>query len=130
MPSEKNEMAFAVQIAQGESIAKAAKTVGVSESTGYRWNRKSEVSKAVADIRSTVLQTASYRMITITGRAIDTLEELLGSQTEKIRLSAARTILDGTVKMRQLAELEQELQQIREIVASTSKPSQYGLRHA
>jgi hypothetical protein len=112
-------MAFAVEVARGSSISQAAITVGISTGSGYRWARKPEVRKSEDDIRSTVLQTASYRMVCITGRAIDTLEELLGSESEKIRLSAARIVLNGTVKMRQLAELEQELQQIREIVAST-----------
>jgi transposase len=116
--TEKNEMAFAVEIARGASIAQAAKSVKISETTGYRWARKPELRKAVEDIRSTVLQVASHRLTNIVGKAVDTLERLLDSENENVQLSAARTVIDGTTKMRQLAELEQELEQIRNIVAT------------
>ena len=111
-------MVFAIEIARGTSIARAAKLVRVSEATGYRWARKPEVRKAVEDVRSTVLQAASHQLTNIVGKAVSALEQLLKSDSEKIRLSAARTVIDGTTKMRQLAELEQELEQIRTIVAS------------
>jgi len=64
------------------------------------------------------LQVASHRLTNIVGKAVDTLERLLDSDNENVQLSAARTVIDGTVKMRQLAELEQELEQIRSIVAN------------
>lgn len=51
VPSEKNEMAFAVEIARGSSIVKAAKKAGISEASGYRWARKPEVLKSIADVR-------------------------------------------------------------------------------
>ncbi len=115
--NEKNEMAFAIEVARGASIAQAAKFVKISEATGYRWARKPELRKAVEDIRSTVLQVASRRLTNIVGKAVDTLERLLDSDNENVQLSAARTVIDGTTKMR-LAELEQELEQIRSIVAT------------
>ena len=123
LPTEKNEMAFAVELARGSSVATAAKVVGISETTGYRWARKPEVGKAVAEIRSTVLQEASHRMMNLAGKAVETLEQLLESRCEKVRLSAARTVIDGTVKMRHLAEVEQELVEIRRIVATISSHS-------
>jgi len=55
-------------------------------------------------------------MMNLAGKAVATLEALLGSDDDKIRLSAAKAVIDGTAKMRQLAELEQELEQIRKIV--------------
>lgn len=64
------------------------------------------------------MQVASHRLTNIVGKAVDTLERLLDSDNENVQLSAARTVIDGTVKMRQLAELEQELEQIRSIVAN------------
>jgi transposase len=127
-PTEKNEMAFAVELARGSSVATAAKKVCISETTGYRWARKPEVGKAVAEIRSTVLQDASHRMMNLAGKAVETLGQLLESKCEKVRLSAARTVIDGTVKMRQLAELEQELVQIRSIVATISSNNSPGGR--
>jgi transposase len=130
-PTEKNEMAFAVELARGSSVAKAAKMVGISETTGYRWARKPEVGKAVAEIRSTVLQEASHRMMNLAGKAVETLEQLLESRCEKVRLSTARTVIDGTAKLRQLAELEQELVEIRKIVATISgHSSPGGVSHA
>jgi hypothetical protein len=70
-------------------------------------------------------------MISITGRAVDALEELLGSESEKIRLSAARTVIDGAAKMRQLADLQQELEQIRENMAVIRQHNMRpGMRHA
>ena len=55
-------------------------------------------------------------MMNIAGKAVETLETLLGSDDDKIRLSAAKAVIDGTAKMRQLAELEQELEQIHKTV--------------
>lgn len=110
-------MAFAVELARGSSVSKAAKKVNISETTGYRWARKPEVGKAVADIRSSVLLEASQHLTNLTRKAVDTLAELLNSESEKVRLTAARTVIDGTMKMRQLAELEQELEKIRGTLA-------------
>jgi phage terminase small subunit len=118
VPPEKCEMAFAVEIARGTSIALAAKKIGVAETTGYRWAKKPEVQKSVDEIRTTVLHAATGRIVNITGKAVDTLGNLLDSENEKIKLYAAKAIIDGMAKMRQLVELEQELQQIRDIVAT------------
>jgi transposase len=130
-PTEKNEMAFAVEVARGASIAQAAKTVGVSEGTGYRWARKPEVRKSVDDIRSAVLHAASNRITCLATKAVDTLGRLLDSESEQIQLSAARAVLDGTVKMREMAELEMELEQIQGIVATIRESNSYpNLNHA
>ena len=116
--SAKNELIFAVELAKGSSVAQAARKVGVAKATGYRWSKKPEVCQAVEDFRRSVLQMACNRMINITGKAVETLGQLLDSKSEPIRLSAARAVLDGTVKVRELAGLEREIEQIHEIVAT------------
>ena len=118
MASEKNQLAFALELARGASVAQAAKKVRIALTTGYRWDKKQEVRQAVDDFRRSVLQTACNKMISITGKAVETLGQLLDSKSEQIRLATARTVIDGTAKLRQLAELEQELEQIRTIVAT------------
>jgi hypothetical protein len=130
-PTEKNKMAFAVEVARGSSIAQAAMTIGVSEGTGYRWSRKPEVRKSIDDIRSAVLQSASNRIVCLATKAVDTLGRLLDSESEQIRLSAARAVLDGTVKMREMAELDKELEQIHAIVSTIQESNRYPrLNHA
>ena len=42
-PTEKSEMAFAIELARGASVLQAAKKIRIAESTGYRWSRKPEV---------------------------------------------------------------------------------------
>ena len=70
-------------------------------------------------------------MMNLAGKAVETLEQLLESRCEKVRLSTARTVIDGTAKLRQLAELEQELVEIRKIVATISgHSSPGGVSHA
>jgi len=129
--SEKNQLAFAIELARGSSIAQAAKKVRIAESTGYRWSKKRLVCQAIEDFRKSVLQVACNQMINIVGRAVETLGKLLDSDSEQIRLSAARAVLDGTVKMRELAELEREIDQIREFMVSIRVHNkQRGSNHA
>jgi len=118
MASEKNQLAFALELARGASVAQAAKKVRIALTTGYRWDKKQEVRQAVDDFRRSVLQTACNKMISITGKAVETLGQLLDSKNESTRLSAAKAVLDGTVKIRELAEMEREIERIHEIVAT------------
>jgi hypothetical protein len=127
--SEKNELAFAIRLAKGSSIAEAAKEVRVAESTGYRWAKKPVVRQAVEDFRRSVLQTACNKMISITCKAVETLGQLLDSDNEQIRLSTARAVLDGSVKLRELSQLEAEIERIHEIMATTRVRNNRGGRN-
>jgi hypothetical protein len=49
--------------------------------------------------RSPALHAASNRITSLATKAVDTLGRLLDSESEQIQLSAARAVLDGTVKM-------------------------------
>lgn len=104
-PPEKNELVFAIHLAHGASIAQAATEIGVALATGYRWAKKPEVRANVEQIRAEVLQSAASKIFGIAGKAVATLDRLLDSQAEQICLSAARTILDGSCKLRQLGIL-------------------------
>jgi hypothetical protein len=112
-PLEANELEFAIALARGVSIAQAAQTANVSEATGYRWAKKAEIVRYVEEVRATVLQSAASKICDLTGRAVDTLRTLLDSSDPRVQLAAARQVLDGASKLRQLADMEQELTDIQ-----------------
>jgi len=128
---KKNELAFAILLARGVSVAEASKKVGVALSTAYRWSKRRDLREVVEDVRQEVLRTASNRLVGICVKAIDRLGRLLDSDSEQIQLSAARAVLDSTVKVRELAGLESEVERIHEILAAIRDHNKNsGLSHA
>ena len=115
--TKKDRLAFALHLAHGESVASAAKRVRIAESTAHRWKKHPEVRQAIEDYRRSFLEVASNRLASIATRAVETLADLLRSETEKIRLASAKAILDSSIKLKEVAELEQDIERIKEMTA-------------
>lgn len=98
-----------------KSITQAATKCGVNEKTLRRWlSDDADFKAAYAEARQTTFETGMSRAQALTGKAIDTLDELLGdTQHPNVRLGAARTIAelgihqhDADVIMAKLDEIE------------------------
>lgn len=87
--SEKVPPAFVAALAGGMSVRAAGEVAGMSERTAYRRWARPEVRREVAALRAVVLQEAVGRLTAGATRAAEVLLELLESEDEKVRLSAA-----------------------------------------
>ena len=103
--------AVAAALATGYTVASAAQSHSVSESTVYRWLRDDPAFAArVAELRAEAVGSAVAFLGTASRKAADTLAGLLGADTPPgIRLQAARSILELALKGREVLEVEKRL---------------------
>lgn len=97
------------------SVGLAARRVGVGERTLRRWLvEDTEFIQAYAEARAASFNAAMARVQAASGRAVETLEDLLEAKKHpSVRLGAARTIIelglhehDAATLLRKLEELE------------------------
>ena len=97
------------------TIGRAAKRCGVNERTLRRWLTEDATFKANYEAaRMTMFETGISRIQALTGRAVDTLEDLLDARKYPfVRLGAARTVAeigmhqhDAATILRKLNEIE------------------------
>jgi hypothetical protein len=81
--------AFVAALAGGMSVRMAGQAAGMSERTAYRRWARPEVRREVAALRAVILQEAAGKLTAGSTRAAEVLLELLESDDEKVRLSAA-----------------------------------------
>jgi len=98
-----------------KTITAAAKMAGVNESTLRRWLAEDEAFQAAhAAARQASFEAGISRVQALTGKAIDTLDELLDATDHpNVRLGAARTVAelgihqhDADTILRKLTEIE------------------------
>ncbi|HLN32419.1 MAG TPA: hypothetical protein VK395_32120 [Gemmataceae bacterium] len=115
----REEFLFALVL--GAAVEGAAKSVGISKRTAYRWLADPAVKARLCKMRSERLERSST-MLTVAGlEAVKTLLTLqAANQPAPVRLGAARSILDFGMRLREhadfsqrLAELEAEVESIR-----------------
>ena len=98
-----------------KTVTNAAKKAGVDESTLRRWlSEDAAFQTAYAEARQAAFQAGMSRVQALTGKAIDTLDELLDAEKyPNVRLGAARTVAelgihqhDAETILRKLDEIE------------------------
>ncbi len=109
--SEQND-ALILALANGASWRHAAKQVGFSHSTVARRMKDPAFRKLVSDQRAALVQEAAGRITSLMKRAAKTLQALLNSKSDAIRLGACRLVLESAVSLRQLTEFEERLAQL------------------
>ena len=105
-----------LSLASGESVRDAARLANVSERTVYRRLRNESFVQRVTQARTAMLQQAVGRLTKAVPKASDVLDKLLDSRSERVRLQAAKAIMDCSVKLadavayeRRLATVESQL---------------------
>ena len=113
-PEALRERAILALLSQ-KTISQAAAKSGVHERTLRRWLADDDAFKADdATARQATFGAGLHRVQALMGRAVDTLEELLGEKKHpNVRLGAARTVAelgmhrhDADTILRKLAEIE------------------------
>lgn len=87
------ELQFARRIAEGDSFDQALARLGMSPTEGLRVTRRSDFSELVSESAPS-FDMVQQRFDGLAPRAQDTLSSLLTSQSDKVKMSAAKAILD------------------------------------
>ena len=106
--------ALAVALASGMTVAAAAHVAGVSERTAHRRLADAAFARRVTEIRGEMVSRAVGRMTRGMTAAANTLLALLEAADERVRLGAAKAVLELGVKLREATELEARLLALEE----------------
>lgn len=92
-------------------FCEAAKAAGVGEATLWRWMREEDFSQAYAEARRQVVEVALANLQGACGKAVATLEAVLDDAVAPFscKVAAARVILETSVKIIELQDLESRL---------------------
>ena len=93
-------------LARGTTVKEAARTAGVAERTAYRRLKDADFRDRVQEARKAMFEQALGAVASAGVSAVQTLRDLLQASSESVRLSAARSILEMGVKLRESTEKE------------------------
>jgi hypothetical protein len=96
-------------LAAGLPIEQAAKTAGISERTAYRRLQEPRFQQQLAAVRDELISVALGELAGCASHAVATLNALLDAGEERIRLQAARTLLEQLLRLREAITLEQRV---------------------
>ncbi len=113
--SRKQELAIAALL-RAPTIAAAAKEAGISEATLFRWLQRPDFDEAYRQARQAAVDQAIAGLQQATGEAVKTLRQV---QTDSeapasSRVTAAKTVLEMALKLRESEELETRLAALEE----------------
>jgi len=105
---------FAEALAEGYGLTEGSRRAGIAKRTGSRRLQDPDFVRHVRELRAQILDEAGAKLARGATRAVDVLLELLDSDSEMVRLSAARTILERLTHVRDSIEVEERLRQLEE----------------
>jgi len=116
--STRQQKAIAALLAS-KSVSEAAASARVGERTLYRWLAEDEAFRAgLSRAESELLDTATRRLLSLQGQAIEALEYLLTrAESESVRLRAAQVAIETSLKLREMRDIEQRLQALEQAQA-------------
>lgn len=104
----------AFAIATGSTTLEAARKARVTPRTIDRWLATPSFRKRISEIRTEILERSTGQLVNILTCAIGSLRSLLVSESDHVRLGAARTILDTAVKYHEVLALEERVKNLEE----------------
>jgi len=107
--------ALALALAEGASVKDAAAACGVGTRTAYRWCAEDpDFRRLVEALRQELFAQACGRLCKSAALAADTLGKLLGARNQKVRLAAAKAVLQAAPKLREATDLSRRLDELEE----------------
>lgn len=119
--ANKSDAMLITSLASGSSIREASTLAGVSERTAHRRWSDPEFRQRVNQAWSEIVRQAVGKLGDASTRAAAVLGELLNADSETVRLSAARSILDHTVRLSEFANVEQRLSNLESALQASEK---------
>jgi AcrR family transcriptional regulator len=114
---------LALALAAGATVQAAARRAGVSERTAYRRLADPDFCGQVNQARAELVRQATGQLVAAATDAAATLQELLcANQPPRIRLGAARAILELGVRLREEGELEERLRRLEALLKGGPGP--------
>ncbi len=104
-------------LSSGATLKEAAAQVGVSLSTVKRRAADPEFVELVDQARADIVKALRTRTVQAGGRALDTLERLLGSKSETVQLGAARALLTAAAPRDQASVARFTSKDVSEVAA-------------
>jgi len=109
--SRKAEAAIVALLAH-PTMPEAAKAAGVSETSLWRWLQRDDFRKKYREAQDKVFDGALGSLQGASTEAVNCLRRNLTCGNSSAEVQAARTILDYTLKARQLFDLENRISQL------------------
>ncbi|MDF7825692.1 hypothetical protein P4B35_16815 [Pontiellaceae bacterium B12227] len=103
-----------IELIRTHDIKAACKNAGVGRTSAYRWLSQPDFSGALKQLRDTAMNEALDSIKALTARAAEVLAALLDSENESIRRMVCRDILRQAVKVRELEDIEQRIDQLEQ----------------
>ena len=111
--SAQDEMLVAA-LAAGSSYSEAGDAAGVSARTVARRMADLSFARLVAERRREQVVAVSGRVSSLTDRAVTAVEDCLSDESARIRLTAAKLLLDWAFRLRRDEDLELRVAEIRQ----------------
>jgi hypothetical protein len=98
------------------TIEKAAKAAKVGETTLHRWLSLPSFSAALKDARSRAIESTLTSLQAASGQAVETLRSVMADDEAQAsaKVSAARTVLEMTLRARDQLDTEERLKAIEQ----------------
>lgn len=99
------------------NIRDASTASNIAERTLHSWLKDPLFRKELIEAENTLIDSAARRLISLQEKAIDEVEKILDSEdvTPPVRLRAIQTILDYSLKLKELITLESRVKELEEM---------------
>jgi hypothetical protein len=94
------------------TLADAAASVGISETTLWRWLQRDDFRLKLRQAQETVFDGALKNLQSLTSEAVICLQRNLRCKRPSVQVQAARTILHFSLKSRELFDLETRISEL------------------
>jgi hypothetical protein len=108
----------AVLLAAGQSVAKAGRTVGISQRSIFTWLDDPEYSARVDELRGQMLGRTMGFLTANTLRAAKKLRRLLDDADSRVVLQASKLVLENASRLRQEISLEARIAELEKAAAA------------
>jgi len=116
-------MAFVRALLSGLDVGQAARSVGRSRSTGYRWLQDPAVRRALGDAQSAAFLEVGAGLAARAWAALEEIEAVLldGDAPYNARLRAGELIIDRALRFFEVMGLEQRLSELEAAIGDRTK---------
>lgn len=125
-PLRSNQRRAVESIAAGRTLEQAAIEAGVTVRTVYRWRSEPGFQAAIRTVNEQALDHATMTLASAAVVAVETLRDLLTSDTTKdaVKVAACRAILDNVLKIKELHDFDKRLGDIERALHDQQRQSQ------
>ncbi len=104
----------ALLIVSGLNLSSVASNVGINPRTLHRWMQTETVKNRIRELRTLAFEHAANRLQTLTGKAIDTLENNLSSGNRASEVRAAVSLLRLNLDLQEAFNFDSRLERIEQ----------------